>query len=425
MKRIITLVLALSVLFTTAVFPNYSFAYGDDWSNASVVTLGNTASYTIDFENEWNAKFSFTAPETGYYTFTVVKQFEDTYSDEATSIYITDTDDSYVCSDNSEQTSGKCTVTASMEKAKNYEISVSPVFGYYDEGECTIELKAEKHTHSFTVKELYEAEYGESGYIDYECTGCGYFYEEYIPAVKSIKIVNNEFTYNGKAKKPKVTVKDSKGKALAENTDYTVTYKANKQAGLAKAVVKFKGKYYGTERRYFYIFPKKHNIKKLAVSGNTVTVKWKKQPKGVDGYEIQYSKKKNFKKKKRVYVEKRKKTSRKLKNLSYETKYYVRIRAYSNDNVHDQILVSSWSKVKSVKTGKKPAPKRSSGSSSGSGGGSSSGGSSGGSYYTGCVYITPTGECYHYSASCAGKNAIETSLDNAQKYYRPCSKCVG
>lgn len=39
------------------------------------------------------------------------------------------------------------------------------------------------------------------------------------------------------------------------------------------------------------------------------------------------------------------------------------------------------------------------------------------------VYITPSGQCYHYSKSCAGKNAIKTTLDKC-KGKRPCKKCV-
>lgn len=39
------------------------------------------------------------------------------------------------------------------------------------------------------------------------------------------------------------------------------------------------------------------------------------------------------------------------------------------------------------------------------------------------VYVTPTGECYHYSSDCAGKNARATTLDDAWRY-RPCKKCA-
>lgn len=59
---------------------------------------------------------------------------------------------------------------------------------------------------------------------------------------------------------------------------------------------------------------------------------------------------------------------------------------------------------------------------------SSSGGSyssSSGSSYTGTVYITPSGSRYHYSASCAGKNARATSLSSAKASgYTPCKKCA-
>lgn len=40
------------------------------------------------------------------------------------------------------------------------------------------------------------------------------------------------------------------------------------------------------------------------------------------------------------------------------------------------------------------------------------------------VYITPTGKKYHYSKSCAGSNAIETTEDSAKYSHDPCKKCA-
>lgn len=40
------------------------------------------------------------------------------------------------------------------------------------------------------------------------------------------------------------------------------------------------------------------------------------------------------------------------------------------------------------------------------------------------VYITPSGKRYHYSESCAGKNAIEKKLDEIPSKYTPCQKCA-
>jgi len=40
------------------------------------------------------------------------------------------------------------------------------------------------------------------------------------------------------------------------------------------------------------------------------------------------------------------------------------------------------------------------------------------------VYITPYGSKYHYSKSCAGKNAIETTENSAKYSHDPCKKCT-
>lgn len=40
------------------------------------------------------------------------------------------------------------------------------------------------------------------------------------------------------------------------------------------------------------------------------------------------------------------------------------------------------------------------------------------------VYVTPYGKKYHYSKSCAGKNAIAKSEDDAKNSYGPCKKCA-
>jgi hypothetical protein len=40
------------------------------------------------------------------------------------------------------------------------------------------------------------------------------------------------------------------------------------------------------------------------------------------------------------------------------------------------------------------------------------------------VYVTPTGKRYHLKRTCAGKNAIETTLREQQDETTPCKKCA-
>lgn len=71
-----------------------------------------------------------------------------------------------------------------------------------------------------------------------------------------ITLSKTKYTYDGKAKKPKVTVKIGK-KKLKKNKDYTVQYSKNKKPGTAKVTVKAKkskkAKYSGSKKKTFKI----------------------------------------------------------------------------------------------------------------------------------------------------------------------------
>ena len=81
-------------------------------------------------------------------------------------------------------------------------------------------------------------------------------------------------------------------------------------------------------------------------------IKWKKISRNASGYELQYSTSKKFAKKatKTVLVKSYKTTSKTIKKLKANKKYYVRIRTYRI--VDGKKLYSKWSKSKSVKTKK-------------------------------------------------------------------------
>ena len=110
------------------------------------------------------------------------------------------------------------------------------------------------------------------GEITYTCKNCGVTKIEKFAQIKTPTLSTQSYTYNGKEKKPKVTVKDVKGNVLISGTDYTVTYKDNKKAGTATATVTFKGsKYKGTTKLTFKI--KKAN-QPIKVSAKANTVKY-------------------------------------------------------------------------------------------------------------------------------------------------------
>lgn len=170
----------------------------------------------------------------------------------------------------------------------------------------------------------------------------------------SIKLSATSYTFNGKVKKPTVTVKDSNGKALKNGTDYTVAYQSGrKNVGKYSVKITFKGNYSGSKTLYFTIKPKATSISKLNKKKKGFTVKWKKLTTQTTGYEIQYATNSKFtKNKKTVTVSKSKTTSKTISKLKSNKKYYVRVRTYKTVKVNGKStkIYSSWSKAKVVTT---------------------------------------------------------------------------
>ena len=164
----------------------------------------------------------------------------------------------------------------------------------------------------------------------------------------SISLSTDSYTYNGKARKPKVTVWYG-GSALSEGRDYTVLYSNNVKVGAAAAVIKGTGRSYtGTVKKTFRITPKGTSISKLTRKSKGFKVKWKKQTKQTKGYQIQYSTSKNFKNAKTKTIGKAKTTSASISKLKKKKTYYVRIRTYKT--VKGKRYCSGWSKIKKAKT---------------------------------------------------------------------------
>lgn len=160
-----------------------------------------------------------------------------------------------------------------------------------------------------------------------------------------------------KMRKPSVTVTDRDEKRLKEGTDYTISYPAgSKNAGIYTVEVQFWGNYSGIEKASFRITPKGTAVVSVSARKKGFTVKWKKQRKQTDGYEIAFSTSSKFPKKRTeiISVKENVTVSKTVSKLKAKKKYYIRIRTYKAvkaKGVQNKIY-SGWSKLKTVKTKK-------------------------------------------------------------------------
>ena len=165
----------------------------------------------------------------------------------------------------------------------------------------------------------------------------------------SAKLSATSYNYNGKVITPAVTIKDSNGKTLKKNTDYTVKYATGrKNVGKYKVTVTFKGNYSGTKNLYFTINPVKTTVKSLTAGKKSLKVAITKKASQVTGYQIQYATNKSFKSAKTKNVTSYKTTSVTLSKLSAKKTYYVRVRTYKT--VNGVKYYSGWSTAKYKKT---------------------------------------------------------------------------
>ncbi|MDE6412958.1 MAG: leucine-rich repeat domain-containing protein, partial [Eubacterium sp.] len=114
-----------------------------------------------------------------------------------------------------------------------------------------------------------------NGSIVKKCSACGVSTKTTIYYPKTITLSKTSYVYNGKAQKPSVTVKDSKGKKIAES-NYTVKYTSNKNVGKATVTITFKGNYKGTVKKTFTINPKATTLSSVTAKSKGFTAKWKK-----------------------------------------------------------------------------------------------------------------------------------------------------
>ena len=157
--------------------------------------------------------------------------------------------------------------------------------------------------------------------------------------------VGQSFTLKPEAK-GKITYKTSNKKVATVNSKGKVTVK-----GTGKATITVTAKATSTyskcvKKITVYGVPKKPETKKLTAGKKRFTVQWKKDKKA-DGYQVQYSTDKKFKKNVKSMNVSKKNTKATVKKLKKGKTYRVRIRSYKK--IDGKKYYSGWGKVKSVK----------------------------------------------------------------------------
>lgn len=160
------------------------------------------------------------------------------------------------------------------------------------------------------------------------------------------KAYNSSFTLKPKAK-GKITYKSSNTKVATVNSKGKVKIKGTGKVTISITAKETSAYKKQTKKVTIYAVPGKRDIKKLSSGKKKLTVQWKKDNRS-DGYQVQYSTDKKFKKNvKSVVIGKKQTTKQTIKKLKTGKKYYVRIRSYKK--INGKKYYGTWSSKKTVK----------------------------------------------------------------------------
>ncbi len=190
-----------------------------------------------------------------------------------------------------------------------------------------------------------------TGKLTTKCTVCGKSLSTTtLNKIGTVTLSTTKYTYDGKTKKPTVTVKDSKGNKISSSY-YDISYSNNTKVGKATVKVTFKTRYSGTATKTFSIVPKSTSLNTLTATKGGFKATWTKQSTQTTGYEIQIATNSAFSSGVKKYtVSSASATSKSVSSLTKGKKYYVRIRTYKT--VSGTKYYSAWSGYKTVTTKK-------------------------------------------------------------------------
>lgn len=200
-----------------------------------------------------------------------------------------------------------------------------------------------KNSHSYQ-NETIKATLSNNGKTLSKCSVCGFVSSEktiYYP--KTIYLSDSSYIYDGGVKTPSVTVIDSNGNLLKQDTDYKVTYEnGRKDVGQYSVTVTFTGNYEGEKKLTFIIAPAKPSGIMWSCSSSAIKLKWN-AVQGADGYRVyQY----DSKTKKWVKIKTTTSTEYKIKGLKAGTTHKYKIKAYKRVNDETTIWGSSSVTIK-------------------------------------------------------------------------------
>jgi hypothetical protein len=259
-------------------------------------------------------------------------------------------EESYICNVENCTKTEVNQVSAFGHTVKTYTTTVAPTCTVAGTAQGTCEVCGEK-----VEKAISATGHNYSDKEKYCQNGCGTKNPNYVEIIDAsgykITLSATSYTYNGKAKKPAVTVKSTAG-AIISTKYYTVKYSNNKKVGTAKVTVTFDGsKYTGKITKTYKILPSATTVSKLTAKSKGFTVKIKKQATQTTGYQVMYATNSKFtKNKKTVTIKGAKNVTKTIKGLKAKKKYYVKVRTYKV--VNGKKYYSSWSKAKTVTTKK-------------------------------------------------------------------------
>lgn len=181
-------------------------------------------------------------------------------------------------------------ITLTLDEVKALKVDrntdKAPVSYYLFDGSDKPGTDIKDHTHKYTIEsEITSATLTKNGTLVEKCL-CGAMRTITLYSPKAFTLSKTAYIYNGKVQTPSVTVKDSKGKVLKENTDYTVTHSYGRTLpGKYSVRITFKGKYSGSKILEYEIKPQAPGKVTAAQTSGAIKLTWSKVT-GADGYRV-------------------------------------------------------------------------------------------------------------------------------------------